>query len=320
MNHYLNTTMEIKNPSDFKERFLTDATYSFCEICDKGWSEGYHNFLEVASLEEIKSLHKHTAFESARRKFYTAILLTSGTVHETIGFNTYTFSEGTLYFIPEYQLHTIHQWSEDVKGYHCIFDADYFLLCLKHQIKLNEFPFFQSEKPPFVQLTKPEKETVIKLFEKLKVEFCNRKTFNDDLLVRLYLNALLLETERMFKEQHNSNDENLSRKEQLVARFKRLVTKHLIEHKQITEYAQLLHINPHYLNDTVREITGKSASAYVHSQLMFEAKAYLIQTNNTIARISDELNFTEPSYFCRFFKKHAGKTPSGFRSIYRHHN
>jgi hypothetical protein len=68
MNYLSNSVNEITTPLDFKEQFLTDANHSFCEVCDNGWSEGNHNFLEVAPLEEIKNLHKHTAFESTRMR------------------------------------------------------------------------------------------------------------------------------------------------------------------------------------------------------------------------------------------------------------
>ena len=46
-----------------------------------------------------------------------------------------------MYFISENQLYSTEKWDENIKGILCMFDVDYFLLCIKHQIKLNQFPF-----------------------------------------------------------------------------------------------------------------------------------------------------------------------------------
>ncbi|WP_160714879.1 helix-turn-helix domain-containing protein [Chitinophaga solisilvae] len=312
------TKNTLKTPLDFKQQYLSDGHHSFCAACDILPHQEKNNFLEIAPLEALKSLHKSASFDSARRRFYTAILLTAGNVRETIGHHTYTFDAGTLYFIPENQLHTIHSWSEDVKGYHCIFDTDYFLLCIKNQVKLNRFPFFQPGKDPYVKLSEEETAMMIPLFMKLSKEYCSRKTLNDDLLVRLYLNVLLIETEKVYQSQHIPVSRELPRKEQLTTSFRQLVSQHFLELRHVTDYARQLHVNAHYLNDTVKELTGRSASSFIHHQLMTEAKAQLIQTDETIAGISDSLNFTDQSYFCRFFKKHTGLTPLQFRKNHQH--
>ncbi|SJZ77358.1 AraC-type DNA-binding protein [Chitinophaga eiseniae] len=318
MSYLKNTFREVSNPYDFKQEYLSSPEHSFCEACDTTARKQTSNFLEIATLEQLKRLHKNETFSGTRRKFYSMVLLTAGSVQETIGYNTYTFDAGMLYFIPENQLHAIHHWSDDVQGYHCIFDADYFLLCLKNQVKLHQYPFFQHDKKPFIRLSSEESALVAGLFSKLRQEHCNRQTFNDDLLVRLYLNVLLIETERIFLSQQGDNDPHLPRKEQLVASFKNLVSKHFQEYKLVTDYAKLLFVNPHHLNDTVKEITGSPASSFIHRQLITEAKAQLIQGNETIAGIANYLNFADQSYFCRFFKKQTGVTPLQYRNGHRH--
>ncbi|WP_212005536.1 AraC family transcriptional regulator [Chitinophaga sp. HK235] len=319
MSYLKNTFREVSNPQDFKEEYLSSPDHSFCDSCSHTGGRQTSNFLEIATLEQLKQLHKQSSFSSTRRKFYTAVLLTAGSARETIGSHTYTFSAGMLYFIPEYQLHTIHHWSEDIRGYHCIFDADYFLLCLKNQVRLNEYPFFQHGHPPFIDLSQEEMEGMVGLFQKLQAEYCQRQHFNDDLLVRLYLNVLLIEAERAYRSHENKVTTPLPRKEQLVASFKNLVSRHYMEWKQVTDYARLLYVHPHYLNDTIKEITGSPASSFIHHQLITEAKAQLIQSNESIAGIAAHLNFADQSYFGRFFRKHTGITPAQYRQQHRHH-
>ncbi|MBS0030051.1 helix-turn-helix domain-containing protein [Chitinophaga sp. 22321] len=310
--------MEISNPAEFKHHYLTQNS-----ACDTGVipeEETTASFLEVTSLETLRSRHKHASFDTTKRNFYTIVFITSGSITETINDSTYTFKSGTLYFIGENQWHSIHQWSNDIKGYHCIFDADYFLLCLKNQVKLNEFPFFQPEAKPFIQLSGPARPQLQQLFEKMSVEYAARKSHNDDLLVRLYLNILFIEAERIHQQQHPKAAAIVPRREKLATGFRKLVAKHYVEYKQVTDYARMLYVNAHYLNDTVKELTGRPASKFIYDQLVLGAKAQLIQTDDPVSEVAATLNFTDQSYFCRFFKKHTGVTPRQFRQQHQHNS
>lgn len=310
--------LDIHTPVDFQSEYLTGTDSFICPFCYTDNSQNKTSFLQIATLEQIKNLHKHDSFTSARRKFYTIVLVTSGTINETIGHTNYTFQKGDLYFISQNQLHSIHSWSDDVQGYHCIFDSEYFLLCLKNQVKLNQFPFFRLEDNHRLSLSEQETELFVNLLLKLSKEYDLKKTHNDDLLVRLYLNILLIEVERVYLQKNAVNTVNLSRKEVLVTKFKNLVRDHLTDHLKVSEYAGKLFVNPHYLNDTIKEVTGISASEYINTELLLYAKSYLIQTDHTIAEIAELLNFTDQSYFSRFFKKQTEITPSEFRAHHIH--
>ncbi|AOM79853.1 helix-turn-helix domain-containing protein [Pedobacter steynii] len=309
---------EINDVQEFKEFYLQDSHYSFCAECNHMEYSHGNGFLEIIALEDLQKLHSRHIGHQARRKFYSIILLTDGEVEEIIGHQKYRFGPQSMYFIPENQIHSIESWSEDLKGILCMFDADYFLLCIKHQIKLNQFPFFQLDKVPFIDLNDRETQMMEHLFWKLNSEKCQKTTFNDDLLVRMFLNIILLEAERIYNRKAVEQPFGLSRKEQLVAQFQLLVNQHFLEKKQVTEYAGILCIHPHHLNDMVKEVTGFSASYTIQKQLVQEAKSRLMQTNATVSMIATELNFTDDSYFGRFFKKFTGLTPLQYRRKHKH--
>ncbi|SUJ24672.1 AraC-like ligand binding domain [Sphingobacterium spiritivorum] len=99
-----------------------------CEVCGSVRHTVFQNFLSIVPLEMIKSCQRNTPFHSTRKGFYSMILITKGRATETIGYKTYTFEGGTLYFIPENTLHKIQYWSPDIEGYHCSFDSEYFFI------------------------------------------------------------------------------------------------------------------------------------------------------------------------------------------------
>jgi AraC-like DNA-binding protein len=104
------------------------------------------------------------------------------------------------------------------------------------------------------------------------------------------------------------------RKHQTVIRFKQKIQAHYKELKQVKEYASQLHTTPLYLNEIVKEITGFSASYWIHQEIIVEAKRLLYYTDLDIKQIAFELGYEDHAYFSRFFKKNAGMTAGEFRN------
>lgn len=310
-----NTVKDIKSPADFNKEYLKHGHISMCETLEMH-RESENNFCIIGTLEQIKGAQKRIQFEAARKNFFTIVLVTGGSIKEKIGFTSYEFGPNTLYFVPENQLHTIEHWSRDVKGFHCIFDVDYFLLCLKNQVKLNDYPFFQPDGNISLKLSEAEVGIFTELFKKIKYEYCSRRNHNDDLMVRLYLNIFLLEAERLHVHHSEISRSGVPRRELLVANFQKLVSKNYKEKRQVSDYAALLYVSPHYLNDTVKEFTGSAASDFIHDNLISEAKSLLIQTELSITQVAYELNYSDQSYFCRFFKSKVGISAKKYREAH----
>jgi AraC family transcriptional activator of pobA len=70
------------------------------------------------------------------------------------------------------------------------------------------------------------------------------------------------------------------------------------------------------LNALCRDLLGKSAGEIIRDRIMPEARRLLINTDISISEIAMQLNFQGNSYFTKFFKKYAGKTPEEFRKDY----
>jgi len=108
---------------------------------------------------------------------------------------------------------------------------------------------------------------------------------------------------------HHSN----SSKYVLANRLKQLIKEQFREMKQVKQYALLLHITPLYLNEVMKEITGFSASYWIHHEILLEAKRLLAFSEKDVRQIAWDLGYEDDAYFSRFFKKHTGSTASAFR-------
>ena len=99
----------------------------------------------------------------------------------------------------------------------------------------------------------------------------------------------------------------------LARRFSALVDERYATSRSVTSYAQLLGVTPRHLNQCVQATTGRTASEAIHARQMLEARRLLLHTDLGVGEIAERLEFSDASWFVRFFKRHAGATPRQYR-------
>lgn len=92
-----------------------------------------------------------------------------------------------------------------------------------------------------------------------------------------------------------------------------LIETHALTTKEVSAYAELMHLSAFQLNAIAKAGTGRTCSELITDQIILEAKRYLLATTDQVTQVADRLGYEDPSYFIRFFKKHTGYTPEGFR-------
>lgn len=85
--------------------------------------------------------------------------------------------------------------------------------------------------------------------------------------------------------------------------FLALLEKHLVTHKQVSQYTDLMSLSPYQLNEITKSSVGKTASESMN-RLSWRPKDTSWATPNQVKDIADLLGYEDFSYFIRFFKKH----------------
>lgn len=98
-----------------------------------------------------------------------------------------------------------------------------------------------------------------------------------------------------------------------VAQLRALVDEFFRHEHQLGFYAEKLGMTVDRLNDHVKRATGVTAGHLIRQRVLTEAKRQLVFTTQPIQDIAEELAFSDPSHFARFFRKHTGTTPHEFR-------
>jgi AraC family transcriptional regulator, transcriptional activator of pobA len=107
---------------------------------------------------------------------------------------------------------------------------------------------------------------------------------------------------------------HLTRKEELVIRFANLVSDRFRQERTVLFYADALHVTPKYLTETVKEINGKTAGQIIDDFVILESKMLLEKPENTIAQVANLLNFSDQSFFGKYFKRITGISPKEFKT------
>jgi len=91
------------------------------------------------------------------------------------------------------------------------------------------------------------------------------------------------------------------------------------DHVSLGQVAKAVNINPNYLSEKFRRITGANFVAYV-ARVRFEKACLLLRSgDHRISDIAFEVGFQSLSQFNRVFKKLSGKSPTEFRGARQKH-
>lgn len=238
------------------------------------------------------------------------VFLALGTGDMMHDFIDYKIAGTTLIFMSPGHVHSVEP-SPTLSGSFVSFSQEFFDNNAPPPSKLLDFPFFFSaDTPPVLSLSGKESARCKTLFAEMQREYRAGLPGAPDVL-RAYLQILFTRTLRLYLQTHQPRDP--SRPAQLVRQFRVAVESRFRELDSLSGYAALLKVTPNHLNDTVREQTGQAAGELIRERQLLEAKRLLLHSDLSISEIGYQLNFNDPSYFSRFFRRYTGQTPAAFR-------
>lgn len=91
--------------------------------------------------------------------------------------------------------------------------------------------------------------------------------------------------------------------------FRRLIELHLREHRNVAWYADRLGTTSKTLTRACRQRLGRTPGELIHARLVIEARRLLYFTNASVVEVAEELGFSDPSYFSRFYRRMTGRRP-----------
>lgn len=265
---------------------------------------------DLVLLDDVTNFIKQQAPQKIKES--VSIICLQGTIELGINLKQYVFEAPC--FIP-IRSGTISQFIGKSDDFHGLF-----ILMSKRFMKKMEFssqqimPFmFYFDKHASLPLNNEEVKMLVYSFRILRIIVSQQVNPYRIEIVRHLIHAFYYGISMMLQKHHEINNKKQSRQEEIFEDFMACVQQYYREERGLEFYANKLAITTKHLSLVIKAVSAKSANEWIDEHVVLEAKVLLKTTKMTIQQISDNLNFTDQSFFGRYFKKHAGSSPKKFR-------
>ncbi|WP_020603900.1 helix-turn-helix domain-containing protein [Spirosoma spitsbergense] len=329
------SAIPVLDPTLFVEQFVTPEAHEQARQL-RSTNNPQTSPTNFFTLMRIEDFARHITFPipTSRSFHYDFMFLTAGFVQRTYGLDSYTIgrdAEPSAFRgrdrsgMPDHggpaspamfsvyragDIISTDACSADAAGFYGLFDADYVLAMLKKPRALDELNFLQLDASPVLATDADTTQDWLAQLVKMERALTSQRP-DSQAYVGSLLYAFLLDVQQQYGQRVVAR--SLSSSAQFTARFRLLLTQHILSKRTVHDYADLLSVTPNHLNKCVKETTGKPASVLIANMLLLEAKVLLGQPGLTISEIAFRLSFDDLSYFARFFKKHTGLNPTDYR-------
>ncbi len=247
--------------------------------------------------------HKHNYYEMC---FFTA-----GSGEHEIDFVNHQIIAPSIHFLRPGQVHLIKR-GETYRGYLVVFSEEFFNLRFDNMEVIPGYPLVTNlENGPILNLTNELFEEFHHFIINIENELIESDSDSADIIIS-YLKIFFLKLRQNFSKLITTQNEASSTMKKTVYRFNQLVDKYYDQIHHVKKYAELIGISPVHLNRAIKLVTDKTASDIIIDRLILEAKRLLLFSDLNNKEVAYKLNYEDPSYFARIFRKKTGFTPSGF--------
>jgi len=248
-----------------------------------------------AFRQEVRKTHPHK-----HSNYLEVIFFSAGSGYHTIDENRYPVEPPTVFFIKQEQVHFLELDEYEIpQGYVLILKPEFLTECMDWELRKI---IAEVTATPSIKLQADASFEV--LFQLIEAENKHILTIAvlEGLLKALFAKIRILAPNIPTGAQGN-----------LYQAFQGLLEKQVNSKNEVAYYAGLLHTTPQNLNAACRRYVGMAASEVIAQSVNNEARRLLTYTRQTVAEIAFQLDFSDPSHFTRYFKRHTGVTPLQYR-------
>lgn len=260
---------------------------------------------EIVNLKHLYQFHQSKLTEMHRTGFYQVFWITAGSATHLVDFKEVKLTAATLLFINRDVVQRFDQ-QDDYDGWAILFTDNFFCKTAAHTRFLQSISLFNNLLSHPIKVF-PEADPLLAL---MQTELNSRAdSFQEDIVRNLLFNFLML------AEREGQTTVTIKQSADLdyLTLFRDLVEQHFHELRQVSNYAEKMHVTEKRLNKATAAILGKSPKQLIDERVNLEAKRLLAYTTQTVREIGFTLGFDEPTNFIKYFRKHNAVTPIEFR-------
>jgi AraC family transcriptional activator of pobA len=267
--------------------------------------------VEGSEIQNIDYPHKTKL--PHKHNYYEMCFFTEGDGEHEIDFINHPITSPSIHFIRPGQVHLIKR-GEVYKGYLVVFSEEFFNLRFQNLEIIPGYPLVTNlENGPILDLNDNMFVEFHQLIKCIENELVESDADSQEIIIS-YLKIFFLKLRQNFLKLVTTQNKTAGTMKNTVYRFNQLVDKYYDQIHHVKEYAELMGESPVQINRAIKAVTGKTSSELIIERLILEAKRLLLFSDLSNKEVAYKLNYEDPSYFARIFRKKTGYTPSGFRA------
>ena len=235
-------------------------------------------------------------------------IITNGRARVLINLIEYIFRANYISLIAPGSIIQIIETSQDFDAHMMAIEHNFLPVSGKEEFFAH---FLQRKKNLLLPLTTTE-QVQIENFITVMWDVLQEPVFRKEVIQHL-LAGLLYNIEYIAKNKGQSESSPLTHQNDIFQRFISLVNTYSKTERNVSFYADKLCLTPRYLNTVIRQASQQTVMDWINQSIILEAKVLLKHSNRLVYQISDELNFPNPSFFSKFFKRMTGMTPQEYQ-------
>lgn len=235
-------------------------------------------------------------------------IITNGRARVLINLIEYIFRPNYISLIAPGSIIQIIETSQDFDAHMMAIEHNFLPVSGKEEFFAH---FLQRKKNLLLPLTTTE-QVQIENFITVMWDVLQEPVFRKEVIQHL-LAGLLYNIEYIAKNKGQSESSPLTHQNDIFQRFISLVNTYSKTERNVSFYADKLCLTPRYLNTVIRQASQQTVMDWINQSIILEAKVLLKHSNRLVYQISDELNFPNPSFFGKFFKRMTGMTPQEYQ-------
>lgn len=227
----------------------------------------------------------------------------------TIDCETFSLNPNQVLLISKGQIVSFAKDSK-LKGYEIIFTDFFWEKAPQSASNCKSVLFDQKSENHTLPLQKQELLDLKLLLNILYVDFLKPHFTNKIDALAAYMKVVMIKIANInysLKERYSSYNKNI------YLEFQKLVSLEYNETREVSYYAERLHITSKQLYESCYRQAGLSPKKIISSKVLEEAKRLLQFSSMPIKEIALTMNFRSNEQFSHFFKKDIGLSPQNYR-------
>lgn len=255
-------------------------------------------FLFIQKIEDVTDgtlmgLHSHNFYEI----LWLVRAETNGFI--SIDFEDYEIKEDKIYILSPGQIHSMN--TRDKEGFVISISSDLFNAVCPNNHRFLKYPYFFEE-----SVIPSLSQNLTKLLDLILCEYYGQRRC---LLLEAYMSAFIIQISSLDQNQTSYG------KHDKVIMILNLIEQSFLKQQEISFYANAVNLSIRRCNELMVEFTQKTIKQHIIQRIITESKRLIATSSLSIKDIAEALEFNDPAYFTRIFKKHTGKTPEQFRKF-----